>query len=274
MRKYLPFALVVAMTLSTPSYGWDLCSLLGIRCGLSCSSGCEPGCGCESSCGCEPSCGCGRCCGGGGEQFAGQTWGCCEESGPPICTCTGPAGCGDASCGCGAGCGCGGGCDPSCGCEPSCGCGSSCGCGNEECCLDGLCFGSACGRLVGLIDRLCCGCSGCSGEMYWSEWHNDPPHCCDHCDHYANWTGPSHGSHAVPYDQPHHVGGTAEAPYFAGPAPTGRSPRVAHSRSTARPTYVGQGVAPARQVRTSARPGMRGQITRKPSMGPNATYQR
>ena len=39
-----------------------------------------------------------------------------------------------------------------------------------------MCFGSCCGRLLGLIDKLCCsgGCNGCSGEMYWSEWHNDP----------------------------------------------------------------------------------------------------
>ena len=50
---------------------------------------------------------------------------------------------------------------------------------------------------------LCCpcggGCGGCDGEPYWSEWHNDPPRCCDPCDDCGNWVGPSTSMRA-PYD--------------------------------------------------------------------------
>jgi hypothetical protein len=38
--------------------------------------------------------------------------------------------------------------------------------------------------------KLCGGCSGCDSELYWSEWYNDPPRCCDPCDCHGNWTGP------------------------------------------------------------------------------------
>ena len=44
-----------------------------------------------------------------------------------------------------------------------------------------------------------CGCGGCDGEAYWSEWHNDPPECCDPCDKYGNWVGPSRSSYRAPY---------------------------------------------------------------------------
>jgi hypothetical protein len=43
----------------------------------------------------------------------------------------------------------------------------------------------------------CCDCGGCSCEMYWSEWHNDPPQCCDPCDRCGNWIGP--GGYRAPY---------------------------------------------------------------------------
>jgi hypothetical protein len=36
------------------------------------------------------------------------------------------------------------------------------------------------------------GC-GCSGELYWCEWHNDPPRCCDPCNRCGQWIGPSAG---------------------------------------------------------------------------------
>jgi len=29
---------------------------------------------------------------------------------------------------------------------------------------------------------------GC-GERYWGDFHGDPPHCCDPCDHMGNYTG-------------------------------------------------------------------------------------
>jgi hypothetical protein len=35
--------------------------------------------------------------------------------------------------------------------------------------------------------------------VYWSEWHNDPPRCCDPCDCYGNWTGPGNGPYRAPY---------------------------------------------------------------------------
>ncbi|MCC6492425.1 MAG: hypothetical protein IT424_05330 [Pirellulales bacterium] len=85
-----------------------------------------------------------------------------------------------------------------CACEDACGgcCGSgasdqTCDCAAPcaaEGCAQGVCSGR-CGAgrgLKGWLSRLC-GCNDC-GEMYWSEWHNDPP-CvyepCDNCGRYA-----------------------------------------------------------------------------------------
>jgi hypothetical protein len=48
----------------------------------------------------------------------------------------------------------------------------------------------------------CCDCGGCSSELYWSEWHNDPPQCCDPCDRCGNWIGPGVGYRA-PYAHPY-----------------------------------------------------------------------
>jgi hypothetical protein len=309
MRKFLPLTFVVALSFSTTGFAYDLCDLLGFRCGL-CSSGCgnecgcacetscgcESTCGCEAGCGCEPTCGCGSGCGMDGRQFAGQTWGCCEPGGPPVCPCTRPDGtCCQSPCteGCG-GCGDPGcGCEASCGCEPSCGCGSCSSCDTNECCLDGLCFGSCCGRFLGLVDKLCGngGCNGCSGEMYWNEWHNDPPMCQDPCDCYGNYTGPSHGGgYRAPYEHPYYAGsGTQESPYFVGGKRvppqyvTGRTPQappiahggpIRHSQTAANPGHVDQGVTRPRQAMNSMRPPMRGQLTRKPTVGRNTTYQR
>ncbi len=214
-------ALVAALACNSSSYGVGLCEYLGIGsqpCGCgnpNCCDGCEPnrwigmGCGCESSCGCGTGCGdcceatcgcndaCGGCCGGycvDGRKFAGQTYNCGCESHLPMCGCTGPA-CSDGGCG---GCGCGDCCESGCGCEASCGCGdcceascgcSSCGCKKKTSCCSGL-F-AACGRMC---SALCGGGScGCSGEMYWSEWHNDPPRCCDPCNRCGQWVGPPSG---------------------------------------------------------------------------------
>ncbi len=110
--------------------------------------------------------------------------------------CTGPECCEPASgCGCGDCCEASCGCEPSCGyscgdsCEPSCGCGSGCGHKPKASCCGGL-F-SACGRMC---SALCGGGScGCSGEVYWCEWHNDPPRCCDPCNRCGQWIGPSAG---------------------------------------------------------------------------------
>jgi hypothetical protein len=39
------------------------------------------------------------------------------------------------------------------------------------------------------------GCGGCDSELYWNEWHNDPPRCCDPCDPCGNWVGPAGAPH-------------------------------------------------------------------------------
>jgi hypothetical protein len=191
----------------------------GNRCGHGCGCerdcGCEPGCACDASCACEPGCGCGHGC-GDGRNYAGQKWNCCcGVNGPPICPCTGPDGscrngcsCGQMGCGdcCEPACGCGDCCEPACGCgetcEPGCGCGDPCGhecnCEGRPCCLKNCGFCTTCGHLLGALTS-CCACSGCSSEVYWSEWHNDPPRCCDPCDCHGNWIGPSSGYRA-PYD--------------------------------------------------------------------------
>jgi hypothetical protein len=54
-------------------------------------------------------------------------------------------------------------------------CSGHCGCGGDP----------ACRRPI--LGRLC-GCTGC-GELYWSEWFNDPPALCDPCDACGNYTG-------------------------------------------------------------------------------------
>ncbi len=207
-------ALGLVLSCNSSSYGVGLCEYLGIGskpCGCgnpNCCDGCEPnrwidgGCGCEASCGCgsgccETSCGCGSgceaSCGCGaycvdGRKFAGRTYNGGCESYMPMCGCTGPACC-EPACGCG----CGDSCEAGCGCEASCGCSSGCGdcgCGPKKA---GCCAGlfAACGRMC---SAMCGGGScGCSGEMYWSEWHNDPPRCCDPCNRCGQWTGPSAG---------------------------------------------------------------------------------
>lgn len=189
------------------------CATMGPGCGCGIAASC--GCDIEPGCGCEPSCGCGTSCGGSGCSMAGQRWcgdGCCGPSKPLINVCTGPE-CGG---GCDPGCGCEPGCgvEPGCGCEPSCGvggCGSTCGLGGgcsncpvAETLVFGVqSIGAEFRRLLSPLG-LCCpcgsGCGGCDGEKYWSEWHNDPPACCDPCDQCGNWVGPSATSMRAPYD--------------------------------------------------------------------------
>jgi hypothetical protein len=238
------------------------------ECGDCCGDCCEPACGCGTGCGdcCEPSCGCGGCC--NGRDYAGQTWQSCGCQGLKLCGCTGPCYCNESSCGCGCGdccepsCECGG-CGDSCGdccgdcCEPACGCGCgdccepSCGCGGGGSCCGGSMFGG-CGRLcsamlAGCGMGGCCDCGGCSKELYWSEWHNDPPRCCDPCDRCGNWIGPSSGYHA-PYAHAYSPGGNS---YMVGSRPSSPStPKVARK--------------PSPVTRS----------TRKPSSGKNQTYQK
>ena len=195
-------------------FGFDCCGGHNCGCGRQgCGGCCEPACGCndccEPACGCggccEPACGCGTGCFPNGRQYAGQTFDCCCETRTPICPCVG-------SCGgcCQPSCGCGDCCEPTCG-EPACGCSSCCspcgGCGTgcatwcgsgtancpRKCCLKNWGFCSPCGHIVDAICK-CTPCSGCSGEVYWSEWHNDPPCCQDPCNQCGQWTGGGCGS--------------------------------------------------------------------------------
>jgi len=86
-----------------------------------------------------------------------------------------------------------------CGCDSGCGdsgCGE-CGCGE---CGDvafpstcGSCGTGGCGGISGLFlplmsTKLACG-SGCGG-VYWGEWMNDPPACCDPCTDCGCWVEP------------------------------------------------------------------------------------
>lgn len=223
MRSLCTAIALLAIVSFTPSpaqanilglFGFDCCGEHNSCCGCgsqgNCGSCCEPACGCGSGDCCEPACGCGGCCeptcgcGGGcyanGRQYAGQKFNCCCESHAPICPCVGRGGgcCQNGGGCCEPACGCGSCCEPACGCgsscEPSCGCGSSCSSGGKrKCCLKNCGFCCGCGSLVNAFCK-CTPCSGCSGEIYWSEWHNDPPYCQDPCNCHGDWIGPSGGS--------------------------------------------------------------------------------
>ncbi|MEN0111334.1 MAG: hypothetical protein AAF805_11485 [Planctomycetota bacterium] len=188
---------------------------MGVGCGVTdcgCEAPCEPACGCEPGCAAEPDCGCEPACGCptpcvGGRSMAGQKWiGKCGVQRPFFNVCTGP------SCdpGCEPACGCAEpacGCEPDCGVEPGCGCGavggcSGCGCRVGENIAFGLrSIGAEFGRLLRPLGLHCgAGCGGCDGEVYWNEWHNDPPRCCDPCDDCGNWVGPSAANMRAPYE--------------------------------------------------------------------------
>jgi hypothetical protein len=121
---------------------------------------------------------CGDGCREYGSPYAGMKYDCdCESCGPNC----GPS-CGEYACGCAEEYECGCAEESSCACE----CGDNCG---------GKCRQSR-SRWSGLFGN---GCNGC-GEMYWSEWHNDPPVCCEPCDCFGNYTGAHEtGYYQAPY---------------------------------------------------------------------------
>ncbi len=129
-----------------------------ITCLLAASSGC---CHLQSAMcypfGCIAICTPTDCCDAGcdtcGPTCAGDCVSACDPCGDP---CAEP--CGDACC------------DASCG--PCDGCGQPCG---------------PLSWLFGIFSWGYCG-SGC-GECYWSDFHSEPPDCCDPCDRCGNWTG-------------------------------------------------------------------------------------
>jgi len=110
----------------------------------------------------------------------------CHPFGPHIAVCD-AGDCYGASCGPACESQCGPVCKSQCGpaCEP---CGDMC---CEPCCDP---CGYPCGPLtwlVGVFARGYCG-PGCGG-LYWSDFHNEPPDCCDPCDRCGNWTGGYYG---------------------------------------------------------------------------------
>lgn len=120
----------------------------------------------------------GGCCGGqllcGGGDCSVSGYGCAGLFEGDI-ACGGPM----ANCDCG-GAACQGACDVACD-EP---------CGECGPCLP---------LLSCLLRGLALGChgEGC-GEVYWNDYHNDPPDVCEPCDGYGNWTG-SRGLYRAPY---------------------------------------------------------------------------
>jgi hypothetical protein len=92
----------------------------------------------------------------------------------------------------------------------------ACRCGRPSCGVD-------CGRKVqcrcALVDAF--QCAGC-GELYWSEWFNDPPACCDPCDCHGRYTGPGDtGHYQAPYlahSAPGHAAPTPLPPLEVAPA--------------------------------------------------------
>jgi len=166
------------------------------RAGCGCGRGNACGCG-GGGCGCDSGCGGGN---GGG------------------CGCGTTGGCGN-----GGGCGCGNSRQADCGCAPSCRSKPSCGCGVCGICGRlGKCGICGCGGGCGLFKCLF-GCTGCRGEFYWSEWHNDPPRCHDPCDRCGNWIGPSAGYRA-PYAHPYSVGVARPASASQGLRPVSPAP--------------------------------------------------
>ena len=183
------YALLMQLSLAVCCLANVGCSLMG-SCGSSCCDDCTATCGVpEAGCGCE--------------DF-------------PSCGCPEPAGCGCADVGCDATCGCP---DASCGCpDASCGCpDASCGC--PDSCTGGVGCGSGCSKKscpllnCNFIKSLfgCGGCAGCSNEVYWSEWNNDPPCDCDPCDCYGNYTGQGGGYYRAPYQRRNGVAANASA---------------------------------------------------------------
>lgn len=86
-------------------------------------------------------------------------------------------------------------------------------CASPKCCLPpqapccqapkaSCCGGHRCCLIDWWRNHCCCNCchEGCS-EVYWCEWINDPPDCCDPCDQcYGCWTGPQQCCHKIIID--------------------------------------------------------------------------
>ncbi|QDU57483.1 hypothetical protein [Aeoliella mucimassa] len=180
-------SLVMILSVGCQAYVGGSCGSI-VGCGSDC--GCTAPATCAADCGCaaEPGCGCGDACGGAcGRSYAFQRYqGNCDYKPFRLRACTGSA-CSDVGPGCG--------CEPGCVAEPACGCGPTCGDPCDPC--DGSVPCERCGEgVVNFLGRLKHdlfgpACAGCDGELYWSEWHNDPPQCTDPCNRCGTYVGPS-----------------------------------------------------------------------------------
>jgi len=113
----------------------------------------------------------------------------------------------------------------------------------------------------------CCGSScGCSSEVYWSEWHNDPPCCRDPCDRCGNWIGPSgcgcgeYGGYTAPYDHPY---GVTEGEYYD----AARAPRPHGGTTFANKPRPGTTTNGTTVARGTANPYTKARTSRKPQQG-------
>jgi len=122
-------------------------------------------------------------------NYCGPPYGPVGPACGPVCDAPCPDACGDPCCGVDA---CG---DPCGGVDV---CGDPCGAGGPLRWTGGILRATF--RFLGFGYP----CNGC-GEMYWSDFHSEPPDCWDPCDACGNWTGP---------------GATGQMDYTTGPYPS------------------------------------------------------
>jgi hypothetical protein len=142
---------------------------------------------------------------------------------------------------------CGPVCEPECAvpCDP---CGDPCGAyGYGAVAPYGPYYGSNWPGLLPWLWRVLFGggfCGDGCGELYWSEWHSDPPDCSDPCDRCGNWTAGWCASRGNGY------AGVPDEGYMAGNSSSAQAPRVisvtdhAVSPAPAQPQAAPQAVRP------------------------------
>ncbi len=127
-------------------------------------------------------------------------------------------------------------------CEPRCGgCGAACGGGygaacEPECepcgdvCAEPCCH--PCGPLSWLFAIFCHGyCGEDCGELYWSDFHSEPPDCRDPCDCWGGYAANAWSGYCGQCGQAH-------AGYVAGPQAAVTRPAVPQGTSTTADGYV------------------------------------
>jgi hypothetical protein len=146
----------------------------------------------------------------------------------------------------GAACGCGDQCAVECDSNCVVACGDSCGCSAGG------------GMFNGRVLNAICGCDGCGGNLYWSEWHNDPPRCQDPCNCHGDWIGPGYGPGCCPSCGPGGCVGAQGGPNNS----TGYASAAPARNNGANRAMVSQNARPVQSqpVRTASRPVNRQQM--------------